>query len=67
MSDGALATGSVRLLPAVVDDDSPPPVRQRAARVDRAEMLRRVMEGDASLLDELRPKLDALRERCRGR
>lgn len=67
MSGGALATSSVRLLPAVVDDDSPAPVAPRREIADRATLLRRVMEGDASLLDELRPKLDALRERCRGR
>lgn len=67
MSNGALATSSVRLLPAVVDDDSPAPVAPRRESVERATLLRRVMAGDRKLLDELRPGFDALKERCNGR
>ena len=68
MSDGALATSSVRLLPAVArGDDSPAPVAPMRARDDRAELLRRVLSGDPRLLDELRPGYVALKERRNGR
>lgn len=35
--------------------------------LSKDELRRRVMDGDTTLLDELRPKFQALKERCRGR